>query len=159
MRKKFFGVFSLALCAITLSLSLASCGKFDDWFDWMDWSESGRHTQTSSSKKEESSSEIEAEETYLLSQVWGEDDYKFKVSPSIARVYVGEEFDVTATLVKTGEALTFKLYEVAGAGYISIEGETVTALKEGKTSIVMREYSIEELPPILIEVDIIKRTE
>lgn len=156
--KKKVHFFALALCAISLSLSLASCGKFDDWFGWMDASESSRHMQTSSSKHEDSSSEIEVEETYLLSKVWGQDDYKFTVSPSIARVYVGESFDVTAAL-ETGEALTFKLYEVAGAGYISIEGETVTALKEGKTSIVMREYSVEELPPILIEVEIIARTE
>ena len=157
--KKIFKFFALALSVMSLSVSVASCGRVDGWFDWMDSGESSRHTQISSSKKDDdTSSEIEAEETYLLRQEWGTDK-KFIVSPSIARVYVGDSFTVTATLVETGEALSFKLYEIAGAGYVSIEGTTVTTLKPGKTTIVVREYSLEELPPIIIEVEAIIKTE
>lgn len=159
MKKKVFRYFALVLCAMGLSLSFASCGVFDRIFDTV--TSMGNSTQQSIISSEEETSNVESvepDETDFTTEIYEEGEYKFTLTPGRARIYVGDSFTVTCKL-DTGESLTFNLYEIAGAGFVSINGKTVTAIKAGKTSILVREFSIEELSPVLIEVEILKRTE
>ena len=80
--------------------------------------------------------EAQGSDTYALNCVYIYEDFTVVVIPHEVKMHVGDVFTVTAE-DSTMENVTLTAEEIAAAGYVSITGTTITAVKEGYTEVVL----------------------